>query len=300
MILIWGALRRGLLERLENMPIRYAFSRLKVMGWIGMLRSGGLQEQWRDMARGLESIRQMLHQPGLTACAPRPLPLDNANTGLLKEIRHLRRRMNGLAAEDEEHDYEFMRRIETGLAEASHELLSNVLIPYWEEQRTGLVESEDDTRIPDKPLRARASGLNTLVPAHILVAEEFVAIRYLSLIRAVLANLRYLMLFISASFVLAVWAWDSYPFEPRQLVNWLFTGLLLVLGSGVVWVLAQMHRNPILSRITDTKANELGADFYVRIVSFGILPVLTWLAYQFPDVGNLLFKFLLPGVPVMK
>ncbi len=61
-----------------------------------------------------------------------------------------------------------------------------------------------------------------------------------------------------------------------------------------------MHRNPILSRITDTKANELGGDFYLRVVSFGILPVLTWLAYEFPDIGNLISKFLLPGVPVIK
>jgi hypothetical protein len=302
MILIWAALKRHLLERLENMPIRYAFSRLKVMGWMSMLRSGGLQEQWRDMARGLESIRQMLHQPDLEGTASSRRLLDTANTGLLKEINELLSRMERQAKGERNkgHDYKLVRQIETRLAEAGRELLSNVLIPYWRDERTGLVESEEDSSAADKPRRPQVSLLNSPVPPRILVAEEFLAIRYLSLIRAVLANLRYLMLFISASFVLAVWAWDSYPFEPRQLVDWLFTGLLFVLGSGVVWVLAQMHRNPILSRITDTNANQLGGDFYLRVVSFGILPVLTWLAYQFPDVGNLISKFLLPGVPVIK
>jgi hypothetical protein len=132
------------------------------------------------------------------------------------------------------------------------------------------------------------------------VAEEFLAIRYMSLICAVLANMRYLMLFISASFVLAVVAWNSYPFQPRQTVDWLFTGLLALLGSGIVWVFAQMHRNPILSRITDTRPNELGWDFYLRIASFGVLPVVAWLAYQFPDVGSVIYRFVQPGVPVVK
>jgi hypothetical protein len=61
-----------------------------------------------------------------------------------------------------------------------------------------------------------------------------------------------------------------------------------------------MHRNAILSRITETRPNELGWDFYFRVLAFGALPVLTWLAYQFPDIGNLVSKFLQPGVPVMK
>src|SRR5260370_40316524 len=66
MILIWSALKRGLLERLENLPIRYAFSRLKAAGWMTMLRQGGLHEQWRDMARCTESMRQMANDTGLS------------------------------------------------------------------------------------------------------------------------------------------------------------------------------------------------------------------------------------------
>jgi hypothetical protein len=61
-----------------------------------------------------------------------------------------------------------------------------------------------------------------------------------------------------------------------------------------------MHRDPILSRITDTTPNELGLDFYIRIISFGAVPVLTWLAYNFPTLGGTLLKILRPGVDVMK
>lgn len=302
MILIWGALKRGLLERLESMPIRFAFSRLNVMGWMTMLRSGRLQDQWLDMARGLESMRQMLHQPELQTSVPERLPLVTANTNLLHEVKQLRGRITGQTerVRADGYDYEYMRRIEIGLAEASRELLATVLIPYWKDERTGLVESEEICGAPDKSRQSRADIEGTPVPAPVLVAEEFLAIRYISLIRAVLANLRYLMIFVSGSFVLAIWAWNSYPFQPRQLVDWLFTGLLAVLGTGVIWVFAQMHRNAILSRNTDTKANELGWDFYLRIISFGVLPVLTWLAYQFPDIGDFVTKFVQPAVPVIK
>ncbi len=68
----------------------------------------------------------------------------------------------------------------------------------------------------------------------------------------------------------------------------------------MIVVPAQIHRGPILNRVTHTKANELGADFYVRIIAFGAVPVLTWLAYQFPGVGNTIFKFLKPGIEVIK
>jgi len=291
MILIWGALNRGVLARLENMPIRFAFSRLEKVGWMTMLRTSGLQEQWRDMSRGLESMRQMLHRSDLLETLSQAdwNKLENASTGLLEAVRlvGLRFRSPVDRPQPGQCDYDLMKNVELGLAAFGQELLATLLIPYWSNVREGLVQSQVDEPCPAQP-------------ALILLAEEFLAIRYLSLIRSVLANLRYLMIFVSLSFVLAIWAWNSYPFQPSQLGDLLFTGLLAVLGSGVIWVFAQMHRNAILSRITETRANELGWDFYLRVISFGALPVITWLAYQFPDVGNILYKFLQPGAPVIK
>jgi hypothetical protein len=112
--------------------------------------------------------------------------------------------------------------------------------------------------------------------------------------------MRYIMAFVSLSFVLGIVAWNAYPFRPRQYMDWLFTAMLAFLGTGVISVFAQMHRDPILSRITDTKANQLGVDFYLRIVTFGALPVLTWLAYQFPEAGGTFLRFVKPGLEVIK
>jgi hypothetical protein len=338
LILVWGALRRGLLERLENLPIRFAFSRLKGAGWMTMLRQGGMHEQWRDMARCSESIRQMVNDLSLgqymatNASVSRPTtqaarrlacwsklntaqvnpstptppanPLNLVNARLNLFIDALLQYRGGstpapdllaaarclsnpadLPALGSDIGLVLMRAVEENYAEFSEVLLERALVPYWRDIPSRLVDTDPD------PGSA---------PLYIRVAEEFLAIRYVSLIRVVLVNIRSLLLFVSASFVLAIVAWNSYPFQPRQFIDLVFTCMLMVLGGGVIWVLAQMHRDSILSRITDTKPNELGWEFYARIITLGAVPVLTWVAYQFPGFGSALLKFLQPGLEVVK
>jgi hypothetical protein len=180
-------------------------------------------------------------------------------------------------------------------------------VPHWQRIRAEFVESEpDDTtavyaeRVPHEESETAEALQFRTGPAtedHTLhLAEEFLAIRYLSLIRAVLVNVRHLITFIATAFVLSIVAWNSYPFRPRQWVDAGLTMLLFVLGSGVVWVLAQVHRDPILSRITRTRPNELGIDFYLRIAAVGVIPVLTWMAYQFPSISDSIQRYLQPGI----
>jgi hypothetical protein len=350
MIFVWGALRRGLLDRLEFLPIRYAFTRLHGVSWMAMIRQGGLREYWRDMARSTESMRQIIHDDEVLQhfipaeeikSEDSPVAKIFTREYLLQISRDLETNIKDLRLQIDSHqkaapvsdipkpatlftisetdrpdpayskDLEFMSAIEHNLAAFGQALLARVLIPYWTTERSGTVESGDDDAMP---LHARRSsqpeekhdaielhaGLSVDDPDSIRAAEEFIAIRYVSLIRAVLVNMRYIMAFVSLSFVLGIIAWNAYPFQPRQYMDWLFTAMLAFLGTGVISVFAQMHRDPILSRITDTKANQLGLDFYVRIVTFGALPVLTWLAYQFPEVGGTLLRFVKPGLEVIK
>jgi hypothetical protein len=312
-ILMWNALRNGLLERLERQPIRLAFSRLKGFGWMGMLRQSGFNEQMRDMARAVESIRYILHEEDIETSlrANGWTELNNANCRLGKAIEDLRRQADS-RRQDGPKDYLLVQRIEEEFSVIGNLLLTRLLIPYWEEKRTGLVDGEEVEELPMKarrweiegemphfPIQLRAAP-EPADPAGVIAAQEFIALRYVALIRAVLANLRSLWAFISVAFVLCIVAWHAYPFQPRQQVDWLCTGLFLILSIGIVWVFAQMYRNPILSRITDTHPNELGWEFYLRILAFGAIPVLTWLAYQFPDLGNMVFKLFRPAVDVIK
>jgi hypothetical protein len=332
MILVWESLKRDLLERLENLPIRFAFSRLKATGRVTTMRQSGLREQWRDMARSTESIRQMVNCDCIRQInadsanlphvdlssvgteGPKPSPLTTISQALdlwaLLEQKRSNPKQNLSQAESkvsnttapgasavgtspdfphggDGRDLAHMFAMQKYYAEFSEILLTYVLVPHWKKCGNRTIASMEKRVSPEDSPCIRA-------------AEEFLAIRYLALIRAVLANLRQLMMFVSLSFVLAIVAWNSYPFQPRVFINWVFTGMLAILGCGIIWVLAQVHRDPVLSRITHTKANELGLEFYFRIITFGAVPVLTWLAYQFPEVGSTIFKFLQPGLEVVK
>jgi hypothetical protein len=368
---VWIALQSGLLSRLEDQPIRFAFSRLNGMGWMTMLRRVSWLDQWRDMDRCVESMCQILHylnqkpkegneDESVVADSSKSEAGTSRKWGISAKIRtkfgeakaeaktsikkihrdsdtdhgrnkeyvavleklridivanhdKLRKLRSGdHGNEDKMRSCALMKQVDLQLAEFAQRLFQHLLIPYWKCERVGLVESESVDDIPIRAKRTEAAGSHPQIPmelragpasndpAEIILAEEFVAIRYMSLIRAVLANMRYLMTFVSIAFVLTILAWNSYPFQPREIVDWLFTGALIVLGIGVIRVFAQMHRDPILSRATDTKPNELGWDFYFRILAYGAVPVITWLAYEFPDIGSTIYKFVLPGASVFK
>ena len=314
LVFIWASLKEDLLGRLENQPIRVAFNRLRGTGWMNLLGRAGLREQWRDMHRCIESMAQMLHQPGLIGQLDR-----KSSPGTAQFAKNLVAASGVLCGSQGEQDdlprvadYQLIRDIDRGLAEFGRRLLQGFLIPYWNKRPASLVESDRADDLPVKVRRWPDAASRTWIPIElqagpsmaeslqVAAAEEFIAIRYMSLIRAVLANIRYSMAFVSITFVLSIVAWNSYPFEPRDRFDWLFTALLIVIGFGMVWVFGQMHRDPILSRLTNTTPNELGWDFYLRVISFGAIPLLTWLAYQFPDISGTIYKFLQPGASVFK
>jgi hypothetical protein len=325
-ILVWGSLKRGLLETLEQLPLRYAFTRLKGFGWADMMRQGGLLEQWRDMARSTESMRQMVHDPELCddflpyhkveweKLTDAYKKLNQQISDLMKIVGTAELKKKKDPPKDAKAGLNCMVAIEECYAQASEALLKGLLLPYWEDERVGMVEGEELNELPVKarrlpkdeaaggsliPLQLHA-GTVAEEPTYIRVAEEFLAIRYVSLIRAVLVNIRRLLTIVSVVFVFTIVAWNSYPFQPRQLIDEAFTALLVLLGMGIIWVFSQMHHSAILRRITDTETNGLGWDFYLRLVTFGAVPVLTWLAYQFPELGVSLYRFVQPGLEGMK
>jgi hypothetical protein len=337
LLLVWAALNQGLLEPLERSPLRFAFSRLTSVAWITMLRQGGLLEYWRDMTRSNEAIQQLTHNNDLIVAAKsRDSKWDaalNANHSLKQHIDALLKIVNvttparrrkedrpqpwdacgnflfggDLPFAENRGELNLMCAIECGYATFAERLLADILVPYWSEQRSTLVEADlppsthtnneknEGGNSADQAVRTAWED-----PTYIRLAEEFLVIRYVSLIRAVLINIRQLMTFVSSAFVLAIIAFNSYPFEPRQWVDWAFTGLLFALGASVVLVFAQMHRNPILSRITGTQVNQLGSAFYIRLATFGAVPVLTWLASQFPTIGNGISRLIQSGLQVAK
>jgi len=196
-------------------------------------------------------------------------------------------------------DLSLIREIEMRYAAFCQILIRDLLTRYWDHERVSTVETCKGSAGPESLTPSSVGELQSAPPL-ILLAEELLVVRYIALIRAVLVNMRYLMIFVAAVFVLALVAWNSYPFQPHAFINWCFTIMLVIISTGFVTVFAQMHRNAILSRITDSTPNELGWDFYLRIITFGAIPLLTWLAYQFPEIGGSLYRILQPGLQIAK
>jgi hypothetical protein len=316
MVLVWGSLKRGVLQPLEHSPLRFAFDSLKGAIRLSLFRQSGLREQWKDMSRSTESIRQLLNDEHFNSLITNDAmqakqnlvarDYERLNSSIRKVIHHLQ-----IDQQHSSDENKYMIEIEKTYQVLSTNILRFVLIPYWWKRKHGIVDStgerpdlatslhetakEKDGTLNTKKQNSHVEDLNC-----IQAAEEFLAIRYLALIRVVLVNLRFLMIFVPLSFVLTITAWNSYPFEPRQFINWIFTLLLFILGAGTVVVLAQMYRDPLLSRITNKDSNELGWDFFLKVGSLGALPILSWLAYNYPEVGNTLFKIFQPSVGVVK
>ncbi len=292
LFLVAASLRNQLLERLERMPVRHAFTRLQGFHWVSMLRESGQLEQWRDMARSTEGIRQILNDPGLPA-ACRAGDLHKQKDALEAEVRQLEDHVKALhdgvpPPNPDKQACQYVEEIEQKYAACAESILCCILLPHWTRRRHDLMQSLLE---PPRPAGE---------PNVVLLAEEFLAMRYTALIRGILAQMRYLLTFITAALVLIMLALNSYPFQPKQEIDWFVTGFFLCFSAGILLVFAQMHRNPLLSRITDKAAHELGADFYLRVAMFGAVPLITWLATHYPSIGSTLYGLVKPGLDVMK
>src|SRR5258708_22375833 len=228
-ILVWGALSRGLLEPLERLPIRFAFSRLKGASWVSMLRQSGLHIRWRDMGRTSKAIRRVVQNPQVWAPPRLQLWLSARYQSLNAQIQKLLARIQNPAAFVPQASLRFPKgqwdlpdssyradlcliySIEKRYAMFCRSLLELVLIPYWNKERIGFVEGLKHSSDADTAKKET----EPVDPEYIRLAEELIVVRYVALIRAVLVHIRYLMLFVSAAFVLSIVTLTSYPFHPH-------------------------------------------------------------------------------------
>ena len=103
----------------------------------------------------------------------------------------------------------------------------------------------------------------------------------------------------AAGFILCVASVRSYPFLSQRTIGWTLTLIFIALSIPVVIIFAQMDKDAILSRLSDTEPGKLDRAFYVRVFSYGALPLLTVLASQFPAIGRFLFSWVQPAIEAM-
>ena len=129
---------------------------------------------------------------------------------------------------------------------------------------------------------------------------EMVTLGYIAFIQANCRQIENLLIFLPVGFVLTLVSLNSYPFQSVHVLGWFMASLLIAIGLAVGFVLASSERDPVLSRLNGTAPGKIGKDFYLNLVSYGALPVLTVLAAQFPAIGSFLFSWVQPVLQALR
>jgi hypothetical protein len=176
---------------------------------------------------------------------------------------------------------------------AAH-LIVEILIPAWQTERESLIAGPTGGEANEKAYDS------TEPPRHVLAAEEFVCLVYLGFVQNVLGRARSMVSGIIFLFVALALGITSYPFDPRPVIDGFIIVLFLVIGFVIFRVYSQMFRDATLSRLTDTNPGELGTEFWLKLIGFGVGPVFGVLASIFPAFSNFFFSWLQPGLSSLK
>jgi hypothetical protein len=76
--------------------------------------------------------------------------------------------------------------------------------------------------------------------------------------------------------------------------------LFAIVFGVMVKVYAEMHRDSTLSHVTDTKPGELGSEFWLKLVGFGLAPTLGLISRIFPGITDFIYTWLQPGISSLK
>jgi hypothetical protein len=194
--------------------------------------------------------------------------------------------------------------LQRSLAETAGVMITQLLIPNWRGESKSLTLTPSDNvkaggsdgKDKADPCAASVSSL----PRHIRNAEELVCLVYMAFIQNVLGRLRSLVMGIICMFIAIAVAIASYPFDPRPLLSGIVVTLFVILGTAIIAVYSQMHRDTTLSNLTSTTPGELGSDFWIKLIGFGVGPVLGLIASVFPEFTDFLFSWVQPGLGSIK
>lgn len=290
----WAECRR-LLAALDRLPLRRGFRRLSGFSWKPLWRLGGtaLRDSYQLISREMESLnhfQESMWSGEIPEGVSQPAKTGNAIRKQLESIFNCKKPPGDVYSPAVNKKLaRLLMRHQSHIATACAAVI-NFLNEKWQtETSPAITESKKEDK------SAEYADIEDRK-----VAEEFVCLVYLNFILTVLLRMRSMIMTVGGMYVLLLLSLSSYPFEPRLPLRSLVIALFLLIGAFVVVIYAQMHRDATLSHITDTEPGELGLDFWIRIATFGVVPLLSLLASQFPGISNVMFSRLQPMLEALK
>lgn len=313
---IWIGLRR-LLVHLDRVPLRRSMAAIRGVSWNSVWKISGnvLDLRYKLIISQLECathFENALNEANMKKYAflkgdfgYRSLHGPAQAAGTLDALHNARIEFGDWYAKNWDNaslrKQDKMKDLQESFAALAGKLLASVLLPAWRLETEDLFPGDSTAkRGADTENKEEQKEPKAALAPHIRHAEELVCYVYLGFIQNVLGRMRTLVMGIMGLFVAATISLACYPFDPRTVVNAVMILLFVVLGTVIVMVYAQMHRDPILSALTNTKPGELDTDFWIKLISFGAGPVLGLLATIFPEMTDFLFSWVAPGVSAVK
>jgi hypothetical protein len=283
---IWLDLRQ-ILRMLERHPIREAFRRLpKELSPALVWRWGGSGQPTLAIAHSMERFRTLA------------LRHKNyqASLGLLEpNVQQL------LAAESygQPVPKTVLKIVRQTLVHASNHLVANVLAPSWSRGISGAAPPVALSAAAGSSAPQAIAPVPSTLPSDVALAEEFVALRFVAMIRYVTVHLKNLLEFVAAGLMLAIVSLNSYPFEPHHSIMTVISVCFFALSVVFFTAFVQMNRDTIISYLSNTTPGSLDSNL-LHVASFGALPLVTVLASQFPSVGGFLFSWVKPALETLR
>jgi hypothetical protein len=293
-LLCWNEFKRYL-QWLERQPVRNAFSRLrKEISWVPLVTKPG-NHPLLISTRTQDCLKAILEFDETSLTAERRGDLLGLKQELSPSGRRIRvcmRQLNGQLSSDGPIKAGTYKNLQEHLESAAQSIRRRLSAREWRRGDSDSLRAETELRAPKK--RVTAEERLTILE------EEFIALRHLMYLRYVFRQLRNLLGFIVAGFIISVISVNSYPFQGHRALGLGSVVGFIALSAGIGIVFAEMDRDAIMSRITDTNANELDKTFFFRVVQYGSLPLLTVLASQFPTINNFLFSWVKPALQALR
>ncbi len=309
LVSIWLRLRE-MLVFLDRLPLRRTLQAMRGISWDSIWKIGGniLDLRYRLFYRQFETLNHLrsnlneLLEKQQNSVQPFTLQMSRASE-CVKEIdlslplrRTFARWYSRFWDDWTARDLSDLKAVQARTAMLAALVLTKLLVPAWSAEKESLLVSSSaaggSTDVEAEHMRALIEKL----PPHIRDAEEIVCLVYLGFIQNILGRMRSIVVGMITLFLAIAFVVPSYPFDPRPLLTGSVVTLFLIAGLTVFSVYSQMFRDTTLSHLTNTKPGELGADFWLKFVGFGIGPVFGLLATIFPQLGNFISSWLEPSI----
>ena len=293
---IWVRLRK-ILDHLENLPLRTAFQRLPRQSALPILQWSSSQNSFllRQVLERLRALAKADPNEYQNVAANFEASIDALMPKRATALKVVATNVVGgtpLAPGTPPASADPIGAARQAMTNLTVTLSSRLKNEFW---NRGSSNGYDENGSDEKGPKAEKQPEDTKY----LLAEDIVALPFYAYIRKVMQEMRNILFFLGIAISLLFAALHTYAFRADQAIDWWFFGVFLTMGIGVVAVIAQVERHALVSRLTDKTAGELGGSFYLQLLKYGTVPILTIFGSQIPFISNVVLKWVQPALEAL-